>query len=237
MMIFLCGKGTAAEGILQWVLDFKHIRIAVFTHPGTRLAAMAAEHGIWYSTRSVNEIERWPFHPSAITSVGYLDIIKAPVIDRVRGRIFNCHAALLPNHRGRSAVPWAIVDGDNVTGITYHWIDTGIDTGNILLQATCQIDANETQATLFAKIDQLAVDFWPMALRLAMLDLPGAPQRGRSQYHKAGPPHGGVIDPSWPVEYTERFIRAMTYPPLPYATCGGAPVRSMADYEQLRVLA
>lgn len=236
MMIFLCGKGEAAQGILQWLLDRK-ARVAVFTHADTPLLEMAASHNLWYTTRSLNEMEHWPFHPGAIASVGYLHIVKQHVIERVRGRVFNCHYALLPNHRGRSAVPWAIADGDRVTGITYHWIDVGIDTGNILLQAACQVDADETQATLFAKLNQLAVDYWPMAVRLAFLDLPGAAQRGRSQYHKAGPPHGGEIDPSWDDAYTERFLRAMTYPPLPYATRGGVEVRSMDEYRELRVMA
>lgn len=232
MTIFLCGKGEAAELILRWLVERKYA-VVVFTHPGARLADLAAEYRIWYSTRSVNDIERWPCRPGVIASVGYLDIIRQPVIDAVQGRIFNCHFALLPNHRGRSAVPWAIVDGDTVTGITYHWIDAGIDTGRILLQGACQIEADETQATLFAKLTELAYDFWPMALRLSYLDLEGAPQRGCSQYHKAGPPHGGEIDLSWDAAYTERFIRAMTYPPLPYATLGGQEIRSMEDLREL----
>lgn len=232
MTLFLCGKGEAAENILRWLIRGKYA-VVVFTHPDTALAELAAEHQLWWTTRSVNDIEHWPCRPGVLASVGYLDIIKQPVLDAARGRAFNCHFALLPNHRGRSAVPWAIVDGDTVTGITYHWIDAGIDTGRILLQGACQIDADETQATLFAKLNQLALDFFPMALRLSYFDMEGVEQRGRSQYHRAGPPHGGVIDPTWPIAYTERFVRAMTYPPLPYATLNGQEVRAVGDFRVL----
>ncbi|MEQ1828680.1 MAG: hypothetical protein ABL921_22145, partial [Pirellula sp.] len=49
-----------------------------------------------------------------------------------------------------------------------------------------------------------------------------------------GCPHNGQIDPSWPDEYIERFIRAMIYPPYPTAQFAGNPVVSMEEYRKLR---
>lgn len=233
MMLFLCGKGPAMQEILLQCAEQGH-KMALFTHPDESIINTARQLGIWYSTHSVNVIEEWPFKPGAIASIGYLYIIKQPVIDAVSGRVFNCHAALLPNHRGRSSVPWAILDGDAVTGITYHWIDAGIDTGRILLQAACHIAPDETQESLWEKIHRLIVLYWPAAVKLAFQDLPGAPQEGPSKYHVAGPPHDGVIDPNWPWDYIERFIRAMTYPPLPYASYKLYEVRTIEEYATLR---
>ena len=163
-----------------------------------------------------------------VVSVGYLRIIRQPVIDACR--VINCHYSLLPRHRGRSPVPWAIVDGDAMTGVTWHWVDKGIDTGRILVQAVCQIDADETQASLFDKLHALALDTWPAARTLAFDGVNGWQQRGEANYHRAGPPYGGVIDPLWFDTRIERFIRAMTYPPLPYATYNGWQVRNMKEY-------
>jgi methionyl-tRNA formyltransferase len=163
-----------------------------------------------------------------VVSVGYLRIIRKPVIDACR--VINCHYSLLPRHRGRSPVPWAIVEGDTFTGVTWHWIDEGIDTGRILAIATCPITSDETQASLFGKLHAVALDTWPAARTLAFDGFEGWRQCGETSYHRAGPPHGGKIDPMWDDERIERFIRAMTYPPLPYATCNGWQVRNMKEY-------
>jgi methionyl-tRNA formyltransferase len=229
MNLFLCGKGPASIAILQGLAATGH-RVAVFTHEGCDLEDTARQTHHWNTTLSVNRTDAWPFQPVMIVVVGYLTILAPHTLEAVKGRAMNGHAALLPNHRGRSAVPWAIVDGDTVTGITYHWIDEGVDTGNILLQATCDIAPDETQATLWDKINRLLVQYFPAALQLAHVDCPGVPQQGKSQRHRAGPPHNGVIDPKWTPAYTERFIRAMTYPPLPYAMLGDVEIRSMTEY-------
>lgn len=209
MKILVCGRGKAAEAIL-----FRASRY----HDVDRFT----------NDDDVNDVGSWPWTPDLIVSVGYLRIIQPAILAATPA--INCHYALLPNHRGRSAVPWAIVNGDTMTGVTWHWIDEGIDTGRILLQAACQIDANETQATLFDKLHELAIDTWPAALALAQQSFTGWQQVGAANYHKAGPPCGGVIDPLWSDERIERFVRAMTYPPLPYATCNGWQVRNMKEF-------
>lgn len=233
MIVFLCGKGEAAERICRWLVERRY-RVFVFTHPeATGLIAYAQQAGLWCSLRNVNEVEAWPTCPAMIVSVGYLRIFSAETIAAAKDAVINCHYALLPNHRGRSAVPWTILDGDSVAGVTYHWVDAGIDTGPILLQGTCAVADDETQATLFAKLHELAVAYFPAALRLALLRVGGVAQSGPSQVHKAGPPHGGVIDPAWPDVYVERFIRAMTLPPLPYAKLHGVEVRTWDEYRRL----
>lgn len=234
MHLFLCGKGQAAELILTSLVKERRWerKLAVYTHPGSPLVEMAAAYLLPCYTSSVNDMGAWPFTPGIIASVGYLNIIKPHVLAAVP-RVFNCHYALLPNHRGRSAVPWAIVDGDTYSGITYHWIDEGIDTGRILFQAVAQIEPRETQASLFDKLHRLAVAYWPTALHLAWSGFPGVPQVGRAKHHKAGPPCGGVIDPAWTEDTIDRFIRAMTYPPLGYATYGGQEVRSLDQWREI----
>jgi methionyl-tRNA formyltransferase len=172
--------------------------------------------------------------PAAIASVGFLTLFKPATIAKINGRIFNGHAALLPYHKGRSSVPWTILAGDKVAGVTYHWITEGIDAGKILLQGICTVDYDETALSLFVKINRLLVEFFPAALKLALVDLDGVEQEAGGQIHYAGPPHAGKIDPRWDEEYVERFIRAMTYPPLPYATYNGQEMREFEDYSTAR---
>lgn len=232
-MLFLCGQGPAAEHILRFEYARKQ-KVMVFTHDGADLARIAHELGVWYTTENVNDAAAWPGQPSLIASVCYLHIVKPALIEYMQGKIFNCHAALLPSHRGRSAVPWALVNGDSHIGITYHWIDSGIDTGPIILQAARPITPHDTQDTLFAKVYQLMADFWYPARHLAQIGWPGVPQPQGGFYHQAGPPYGGTIDADWPIEKIDRFIRAMTLQGKAPATYHGQEVRSIGDYERLR---
>ncbi len=59
------------------------------------------------------------------------------------------HPSLLPRHRGRSAINWAVRMGDATTGVTIFWTDKGIDTGPILLQRECPIGPDDTVGSLY----------------------------------------------------------------------------------------
>ena len=235
MMFFLCGKGRAACDILRDLWEGNH-KVAVFTHEGSDLQALCRELGAICTTESVNKANLWPFTPSLLVSVGYLTIITEMTLKMMPCGAINCHYALLPNHRGRSAVPWAILDGDTVTGITWHWIDATIDTGDILLQATCQITPSDTQASVFDKLHRLAHGHWHSAVTLALSGAKGAAAGWQVAMPLGRSAMGGIIHHAWAPEYAERFIRAMTYPPLPPAMYCDLPVASLADYYAAREL-
>jgi len=59
------------------------------------------------------------------------------------------HPSLLPRHRGASAINWAIIEGDDETGVTWFWPDRGIDTGPILIQRRVPIGASDTTGLLY----------------------------------------------------------------------------------------
>jgi methionyl-tRNA formyltransferase len=230
--VFLCGQGIACETILRRYLTPDRYDVVLFTHVGSTIFDQARAWQIPATINPINEIDKWPVQPELIISVYYRHIISQDVINRVGGRIFNAHTSLLPRHRGRSPIPWAIVEGDHLTGVTYHYIDSGIDTGPIILQAVCQITDDDTQTSLFDKINRLVVANFPPALSLVLSGWKGVPQEGHSSYHFAGPPHRGQIDPAWPLGKIERFIRAMTYPPLPPAKLGDREIHNMDDYRK-----
>lgn len=231
-MIALCGQGPGCEAALEHLLMLG-TKVQIYTHAGPqgeRLLAQGARWGVPGTTASINDpaARAYAFAPSLLVSVGYLEIVTAETLAASPG--INCHYALLPRHRGRSSVPWAIIDGDRVSGVSWHWMTPEVDRGKLLLQVTCEIDARETQATLFDKLHELAGETFPAARRLAVGGWEGVAQRGSGSYHYAGAPHGGMINPMWDDSKIERFIRAMTYPPRPYATLAGREVKSMKEF-------
>ena len=68
---------------------------------------------------------------------------------------FNLHASLLPQYRGAAPINWAIINGEQQTGVTTFFIEEKIDTGDLILQETIAIDPHETAGTLHDKLMEL----------------------------------------------------------------------------------
>ena len=68
---------------------------------------------------------------------------------------FNLHAALLPQYRGAAPINWAVINGENITGVTTFMIDRKIDTGGIILRSECHIEPDDTAGTLHDKLMEL----------------------------------------------------------------------------------
>ena len=86
--------------------------------------------------------------PEAIIVVGYGRLIPQWMIDLPRLGNINLHASLLPKYRGAAPIQWAIACGETVTGVTTMKIDSGLDTGDILLQKEILIEPKDTAETL-----------------------------------------------------------------------------------------
>ena len=68
---------------------------------------------------------------------------------------FNLHAALLPQYRGAAPINWAVINGENITGVTTFMIDRKIDTGGVILRSECRIEPADTAGTLHDKLMEL----------------------------------------------------------------------------------
>lgn len=98
-------------------------------------------------------------------------------LDVARLRSVNQHFALLPRHRGPHPLAWALRDGDDVFGVTWHGMDSGLDTGPILAQRTVPIaDDDCTIAEVWPKLSKAALDQLPRVLARVAADDPGDPQ-------------------------------------------------------------
>ena len=71
---------------------------------------------------------------------------------------FNLHAALLPQYRGAAPINWAVINGENLTGVTTFMIDQKIDTGGIILRQECRIDPTDTAGDVHDKLMALGAD-------------------------------------------------------------------------------
>jgi methionyl-tRNA formyltransferase len=84
-------------------------------------------------------------------SMSFDQIMRRRMFDLPRLRTINCHAGMLPFYRGRSVVNWALINDEKVLGITVHFIDDGIDTGDIILQRQLKISDSDDYASLLER--------------------------------------------------------------------------------------
>src|ERR1017187_3701836 len=104
-------------------------------------------------------------NPDAIIVVGYCRIIPQWMIDLPPLGNINLHASLLPEYRGAAPIQWAIANGDSATGVTTMRIDAGLDTGDILMQRSIPIGAEDTAETLGPKLASIGADLMVETLR------------------------------------------------------------------------
>ena len=88
--------------------------------------------------------------PDLIVSAGFMRILSAEFVERFK--VINTHPALLPKYPGAHAVRDALAAGEVTTGTTVHWVDAGVDTGEIIAQQVVEIAAGETEASLHERI-------------------------------------------------------------------------------------
>ncbi len=79
---------------------------------------------------------------------------------------FNVHASLLPNYRGAAPIHWAIINGEETTGVTTFFLNEEIDTGEIILQKELSIGPNETLGDVYKKLEVLGADALEKTLEL-----------------------------------------------------------------------
>ena len=97
-------------------------------------------------------------NPDAIIVVGYGRIIPPWMLTLPRYGNINVHASILPKYRGAAPIQWAIASGEKVTGITTMHLNEGLDTGDILLQAKMEMEAEDTSVTLAPKLADLGAN-------------------------------------------------------------------------------
>ncbi len=91
-------------------------------------------------------------NPELIISAGFMKILGQEVLASYMGRIINTHPALLPLFPGAHAVRDALQAGVSETGATVHFVDAGIDTGQVILQQQVMVEPDDTEALLHERI-------------------------------------------------------------------------------------
>ena len=99
-----------------------------------------------------------------VALAGYMRLVSPYFVQAYPSKIMNIHPALLPSFPGTRGVEDALAYGVKVSGCTVHFVDEGLDTGPIILQAAVEVKDDDTPATLHQRIHQLEYLLYPKAL-------------------------------------------------------------------------
>jgi methionyl-tRNA formyltransferase len=83
--------------------------------------------------------------------MSFNQIFKKEIINLTKYKIINCHAGKLPFYRGRNILNWVLINGESEFGITVHYVDEGIDTGDIISQEAHSITDTDNYSTLLLR--------------------------------------------------------------------------------------
>ena len=105
--------------------------------------------------------------PDLFVLVFVTDFMPYEVIKMSTSGGINFHPSLLPKYRGGSAINWAVISGEKETGVTVHYIDEGVDTGDIILQEKVTIEPEDSVGSVyFNKLYPLGVSLTTQAVKL-----------------------------------------------------------------------
>lgn len=96
-----------------------------------------------------------------IVLAGYMKLIGENILRAYDKRILNIHPSLLPKYKGKDAIGQALASGDTITGSTVHYVDSGMDTGEIIEQRQCDIYADDNKSDLEERIKAIEHELYP----------------------------------------------------------------------------
>jgi len=121
-----------------------------------------------YDKKIISTLEKYGVTPKngLVCLAGFMRIISPEFVKKYKNRIINIHPALLPSFPGLDVQKQAIDYGVKYSGCTVHFVDSGVDTGPIILQLVVKIRNNDTEKTLSKRILAKEHQAYPEAVRL-----------------------------------------------------------------------
>lgn len=146
--------------------------------------------------------------------IGWSQIASKEVIETPNKGVIGAHPTLLPEGRGRAAIPWAIIKGLDRTGVTYFKMDEGVDTGLILDQEIVPINDSEIATTLYYKVNVAHETLMKKLFPKLLLDqVIGEKQdESKATYWEGRKPEDGLLTKDMNLVEVDRLVRATTHP-------------------------
>ena len=176
--VFVSGSGSNLQAIIDAAIPSIEIALVFSNNPDAYALKRAENHGIptlvinHRDFKSREEFEGEilkhlePLGIELIVLAGFMRILSPVLVRAYANRMINLHPALLPSFPGIHAARQAIEAGVKFTGCTVHFVDEGVDSGPIILQAVVPVEDGDDEDSLLQKIHAEEHRIYPEAIRL-----------------------------------------------------------------------
>ena len=166
-------------------------------------------------------------NPDVIVVIAFGQILSKEILDLPKYGCINVHASLLPKYRGAAPIQWAVIDGEEETGVTTMYMAEGLDTGDVIDTAVIKLDEKETGGSLF---DKLAIEGGKLIVETLSKLENGTATRTQQDDEKSSyagkiTKELGQIDFTKPAVTIERLIRGLNPWPSAYTTLDGKAMK------------
>lgn len=227
MRLVFMGTPAFAVPSLEGLVDAGHQIAAVVTQPdrpkgrGGRPAPSPVKEAALRRGLSVWQPERVRepgvvaalagLHPEAIIVVAFGQILPRDILLLPPAGCINVHASLLPRYRGAAPIHWAVINGEKETGVTTMFMDEGLDTGDIILQAAIPIGPDDNVGLVHDRLAHLGSELLLRTLELvAAGKAPRLPQDpALATYAPLLRPEDEIIDWKRPATAIKNLVRGM----------------------------
>ncbi|MCI9251686.1 MAG: methionyl-tRNA formyltransferase [Lachnospiraceae bacterium] len=243
MKIIFMGTPDFAVGTLEALVKAGHEITLVVSQPDrpkgrghelvptpVKAAALAHKLPVYQPARIRREdaVERLrDTEADVIVAAAFGQLIPKAVLEMKRYGCINVHGSLLPKYRGAAPIQWAVIDGEEESGITIMQMDEGLDTGDMLLKASIPLEPKETGGSLFDKLSALGASLCVTALeKLEAGELkPEKQGEPPTDYARMLTKEMGELDWARPAAELERLIRGLNPWPSAYTRLSGKTVK------------
>lgn len=234
MKIIFMGTPDFSVGTLEALVEAGHEVVLAVTQPDkpkgrgkemqfTPVKECALAHNIpVYQPKKIREPEcieeLKKYQADVCVVVAFGQILPKEILEMTPYGCINVHASLLPKYRGAAPIQWAVINGDEITGVTIMRMDVGLDTGDIIAKKQVRIAEDETGGSLFDKLAAVGAELCVETMQ--MLENKTAtftPQDNEASTHtKMISKELGDIDWKKPAVEIERLIRGLNPWPSAY---------------------
>lgn len=244
MKVVFMGTPDFSVGTLEAIVAAGHEVQAVITQPDkpkgrgrtmqmTPVKEAALAHGleVWQPVRlrgSDIAEKLAALKPDVIVVVAFGQIIPKNILEIPKLGCINVHASLLPKYRGAAPIQWAVIDGEEKSGVTIMRMDEGLDTGDMLAKVEVPISDKETGGSLFDALSAAGAKLLVESLtRIAAGELTGEkqPKESPNAYARMIQKTDGMIDWAKSAVEIERLVRGLNPWPSAYTKLDGKTLK------------
>lgn len=239
MKVIFMGTPDFSVGTLEALIEAGHEVVLVVTQPDkpkgrghgmqfTPVKEVALKHDIPVfqpkrvrNPECIEELRKYDADVMVVVAFG--QILPKEILEMTKYGCINVHASLLPKYRGAAPIQWAIIEGEEVSGVTTMQMDEGLDTGDMIQKTVIELDKNETGESLHDKLAQAGAKLCVETLKAVESGTATFEKQGETPtaYARMLDKKLGEIDWNKSAVSIERLVRGLNSWPSAYTNWDG----------------